>query len=181
VENPAAADTAGIPVQKFRFWYVAAGSSLASGAGAYLTLAFVPSWWEGVVAGRGWIAVALVIFAGYRPINAVLAALLFAAYLARFVGQARNCRSRHCPVDAALSRHHRADHRTGAGVASGTQADGGAGRTRQPYYRDGPLMTTLLVKEHRLSRHLRRRQARIEECRALCPDNVIEAVGTTAD
>jgi len=49
-ENPAAADTAGIPVQKFRFWYVAAGSSLASGAGAYLTLAFVPSWSEGVVA-----------------------------------------------------------------------------------------------------------------------------------
>jgi ABC-type uncharacterized transport system permease subunit len=76
-ENPAAADAAGIPVQKFRFWYVAAGSSLASGAGAYLTLAFVPSWSEGVVAGRGWIAVALVIFAGYRPVNAVLAALLF--------------------------------------------------------------------------------------------------------
>jgi general nucleoside transport system permease protein len=90
-ENPAAADAAGIAVQKFRFWYVAAGSSLASGAGAYLTLAFVPSWSEGVVAGRGWIAVALVIFAGYRPINAVLAALLFGAITSLgFVGQARN-------------------------------------------------------------------------------------------
>jgi simple sugar transport system permease protein len=90
-ENPAAADAAGISVQKFRFWYVAAGSSLAAGAGAYLTLAFVPSWSEGVVAGRGWIAVALVIFAGYRPINAVLAALLFGAITSLgFVGQARN-------------------------------------------------------------------------------------------
>jgi simple sugar transport system permease protein len=90
-ENPAAADAAGISVQKVRYWYVAAGSSLAAGAGAYLTLAFVPSWSEGVVAGRGWIAVALVIFAGYRPINAVLAALLFGAITSLgFVGQARN-------------------------------------------------------------------------------------------
>ena len=76
-ENPAAADAAGIPVQKFRFWYVAAGSSLASGAGAYLTLAFVPSWSEGVVAGRGWIAVALVVFARWAPWPALWGALLF--------------------------------------------------------------------------------------------------------
>lgn len=90
-ENPAAADAAGIPVQKIRFWYVAIGSAFASGAGAYLTLAFVPSWSEGVVAGRGWIAVALVIFAGYRPLNAVLAALLFGLITSLgFVGQARN-------------------------------------------------------------------------------------------
>lgn len=90
-ENPAAADAAGIAVQKIRFWYVAAGAALAAGAGAYLTLAFVPSWSEGVVAGRGWIAVALVIFAGYRPLNAVLAALLFGVITSLgFVGQARN-------------------------------------------------------------------------------------------
>src|SRR3982074_1266247 len=90
-ENPAAADAAGIPVQKFRFWYVAAGSSLASGAGAYLTLAFVPSWSEGVVAGRGWIAVALVIFAGYRPVNAGPAPLPFGGtHPLGFGGQARN-------------------------------------------------------------------------------------------
>jgi simple sugar transport system permease protein len=90
-ENPAAADAAGIPVQKIRFWYVSFGAALASGAGAYLTLAFVPSWSDGVIAGRGWIAIALVIFAGYRPINAVLAALLFGAITSLgFVGQARN-------------------------------------------------------------------------------------------
>lgn len=90
-ENPAAADSAGIPVQKIRFWYVSAGGAFAAGAGAYLTLAFVPSWSEGVVAGRGWIAVALVIFAGYRPWTAVAAALLFGLITSLgFVGQARN-------------------------------------------------------------------------------------------
>jgi simple sugar transport system permease protein len=90
-ENPAAADAAGIPVQRIRFCYVAVGAALAAGSGAYLTLCFVPSWSEGVVAGRGWIAVALVIFAGYRPINAVLGALLFGVTTALgFLGQARN-------------------------------------------------------------------------------------------
>ncbi len=53
-ENPAAADAAGISVHAMRFWYVSAGAALAAGAGAFLTLAFVPSWSEGVVAGRGW-------------------------------------------------------------------------------------------------------------------------------
>ncbi|WP_210527658.1 ABC transporter permease [Rubellimicrobium arenae] len=90
-ENPAAADAAGIPVMAFRFWYTAIGSAMAAGAGAYLTLAFVPSWSEGVVAGRGWIAVALVIFAGFRPLSAVAAALMFGFVTALgFVGQARN-------------------------------------------------------------------------------------------
>lgn len=90
-ENPAAADAAGIAVLRIRFWYVAVGAALAGGAGAYLTLAFVPSWSEGVVAGRGWIAVALVIFAGYRPWTAVGAALLFGLITSLgFVGQARN-------------------------------------------------------------------------------------------
>ena len=90
-ENPSAADAVGISVTRTRFWYVSLGAAFAAGAGAYLTLAFVPSWSEGVVAGRGWIAVSLVIFAGYRPINAVLAALLFGLITSLgFVGQARN-------------------------------------------------------------------------------------------
>src|SRR5258708_36536804 len=76
-ENPAAADAAGIPVQKFRFWDVTAGSSLAACDGASLTLAFVPSWSGGVVPGPGWIAVAPGDFPRYRPVNAVRAALLF--------------------------------------------------------------------------------------------------------
>ena len=87
-ENPAAADAAGIAVHVIRFWYVAAGAALGAGAGAYLTLAFVPGWSDGVIAGRGWIAVALVIFAGYRPWIAVFAALLFGVITSiGFVGQ----------------------------------------------------------------------------------------------
>lgn len=90
-ENPAAADAAGIPVTRIRFIYVTLGGALAGMAGGYLTLAYIPSWSDGVVAGRGWIAVALVIFAGFRPLTAVLAALFFGVITALgFVGQARN-------------------------------------------------------------------------------------------
>jgi general nucleoside transport system permease protein len=90
-ESPAAADAVGIPVTPIRFCYVTGGASLAAAAGGYLTLAFVPSWSDGIVAGRGWIAVALVIFAGYRPYRVAFGALLFGIITALgFVGQARN-------------------------------------------------------------------------------------------
>ena len=90
-ENPAAADAAGVKVGLLRFGYVVAGAGLAGAAGAYLTLAFVPSWSDGITGGRGWIAVALVIFAGFRPLNATLGAFLFGVITALgFVGQARN-------------------------------------------------------------------------------------------
>lgn len=90
-ENPAAADAAGISVTRIRFWCVSIGASLASGAGAYLALAFVPSWSEGLVSGRGWIAVALVIFSGYRPWMVAVASLIFGSITSLgFVGQARN-------------------------------------------------------------------------------------------
>ncbi|GBR04772.1 ABC transporter permease [Acetobacter oeni] len=89
-ENPAAADAAGIPVVAMRFCYVVVGAALAGAAGAYLSLAVIPSWSEGMVSGRGWIAVALVIFAGYRPFNAAAAGLLFGLITAiGFLGQAR--------------------------------------------------------------------------------------------
>ncbi|NHN88974.1 ABC transporter permease [Acetobacter conturbans] len=89
-ENPAAADAAGIPVRAIRFWYVTLGAALAGAAGAYLSLAVIPSWSEGMVAGRGWIAVALVIFAGFRPFNAAAGGLLFGLISAiGFLGQAR--------------------------------------------------------------------------------------------
>ena len=90
-ENPAAADAAGIKVTLIRFGYVVAGAAFAGAAGAYLTLAFVPSWSDGITGGRGWIAVALVIFGGFRPWNVVLGAFLFGLITALgFVGQARN-------------------------------------------------------------------------------------------
>ncbi len=90
-ENPAACDAAGIPVVALRFAYVVLGAAIAAAAGADLTLAFVPSWSDGVTAGRGWIAVALVIFAGYRPWRIAAGAFLFGLVNALgYLAQARD-------------------------------------------------------------------------------------------
>ena len=78
-ENPAAADACGISVNGLRFLYTSIGCALAAIGGAYITLAFTPSWVEGITAGRGWIAIALVIFGTWRPLPVVLGALLFGA------------------------------------------------------------------------------------------------------
>ncbi|MCX5795336.1 MAG: ABC transporter permease [Elusimicrobia bacterium] len=76
-ENPLAADAAGVDVARVRFLCVAAGGTLAGLAGGYLSLVYIPSWIEGMTAGRGWIVIALTIFAGWDPRRAVLGALLF--------------------------------------------------------------------------------------------------------
>ena len=90
-ENPAACDAAGIPVTALRFAYVVLGATIAAAAGADLTLAFVPSWSDGVTAGRGWIAVALVIFAGYQPWRIAAGAFLFGLVNALgYLAQARD-------------------------------------------------------------------------------------------
>lgn len=76
-ENPAAADAMGINVFALRYMYVLLGGALCGIAGAYLSLAYAPSWLENMTAGRGWIAVALVIFALWNPVRAMLGAYLF--------------------------------------------------------------------------------------------------------
>ena len=76
-ENPAAADSAGINVFLTRYLYVIMGGMLAGIGGAYLSLHYVPSWVENMTAGRGWIAVSLVIFATWNPANALWGAYLF--------------------------------------------------------------------------------------------------------
>jgi general nucleoside transport system permease protein len=76
-EHPAAADTAGIDVARARYAAVLLGSALAGLGGAALTVAQLGLFREGVTAGRGWIAVALVIFARWRPGLALAGALLF--------------------------------------------------------------------------------------------------------
>jgi ABC-type uncharacterized transport system permease subunit len=76
-EHPAAADTAGIDVARVRYAAVLLGSALAGLGGAVLTVAQLGLFKEGVTAGRGWIAVALVIFARWRPGRALAGALLF--------------------------------------------------------------------------------------------------------
>ena len=90
-ENPGAADVCGIPVDRIRFLYTCVGGILAAVGGAYITLAYTPSWVEGITGGRGWIAIALVIFGGWRPLPVVLGALLFGAVTSiGFVAQVQN-------------------------------------------------------------------------------------------
>ena len=84
-ERPAAADAQGIDVIRVRYAYVLVGGLLAGLAGATITLAISPGWFgDQTVAGRGWIAVGLVIFAQWSPIRAAIGAYLFGAIF-RFI------------------------------------------------------------------------------------------------
>jgi len=76
-ESPSAADGQGISVARVRFLHVGLGGALAGLAGAHLSLATGSAWIEGMVAGRGWIVVALTIFAGWDARRAVACAFLF--------------------------------------------------------------------------------------------------------
>jgi simple sugar transport system permease protein len=76
-ENPAAADAMGINVVGTRYLYTVVGGMLAGAGGAYLSLAYAPTWLENMTGGRGWIAVALVIFAGWNPLAALGGSYLF--------------------------------------------------------------------------------------------------------
>lgn len=76
-ERPEAADAMGINVSRLRAIYVIIGGSLAGLGGAAISLGTNPGWTEGMTAGRGWIAVALVIFAAWNPLRAAAGAYLF--------------------------------------------------------------------------------------------------------
>ncbi|GAC1394874.1 MAG: ABC transporter permease [Chloroflexota bacterium] len=76
-ENPATADAMGVSVARVRYIYTVAGGVLAGLAGAYLSLAYTPSWAENMTSGRGWIAISLAIFATWDPVRAVWGAYLF--------------------------------------------------------------------------------------------------------
>lgn len=78
-EYPAAADVLGINIYRQRYFYVMVGGLFAGLGGGALTLAITPLWVEGVTAGQGWIAVGLVIFAGWNPLHAALGSYLFGA------------------------------------------------------------------------------------------------------
>ncbi len=76
-ENPHAAHALGYPVRLIRFAAVVAGGALCGLAGAYLSIIYTPLWVEGMVAGKGWIALALTTFATWRPARVLLGAYLF--------------------------------------------------------------------------------------------------------
>jgi len=76
-ENPTAADALGVNVYGIRYLYTIIGGMLAGIGGAYLSLSYTPVWIENMTAGRGWIAIALVIFATWDPLRALLGSYLF--------------------------------------------------------------------------------------------------------
>lgn len=75
--NPAAADVLGVPVKRARYLYTIFGGFLMGLAGAHLSLAYLQGWAQNITGGRGWIAIALVIFATWDPLRAAIGALLF--------------------------------------------------------------------------------------------------------
>ena len=77
-ENPSAAEGQGLDVSVVRVAAIVAGSALMGVAGAFLTLSAFNAFFFSMVNGRGWICVALVVFAGWRPGKALAGALLFA-------------------------------------------------------------------------------------------------------
>ena len=78
-ESPEAANANGLRVLPVRYMAVAFGGAMAGLAGAYLSLAYTPMWTENMTAGRGWIALALVVFATWKPERVLLGAYLFGA------------------------------------------------------------------------------------------------------
>jgi ABC-type uncharacterized transport system permease subunit len=76
-ESPESAHALGYPVRRIRLLAVVAGGALCGLAGAYISVVYTPLWVEGMVAGKGWIALALTTFATWRPARVLLGAYLF--------------------------------------------------------------------------------------------------------
>jgi simple sugar transport system permease protein len=76
-ESPESAHALGYPVRRIRLLAVVAGGALCGLAGAYISIIYTPLWVEGMIAGKGWIALALTTFATWRPARVLLGAYLF--------------------------------------------------------------------------------------------------------
>ncbi len=76
-ESPESAHALGYPVRWIRLGAVVMGGALCGLAGAYISIVYTPLWVEGMVAGKGWIALALTTFATWRPARVILGAYLF--------------------------------------------------------------------------------------------------------
>ena len=76
-ESPESAHALGYPVRRIRLYAVIAGGAMCGLSGAYISIAYTPLWVEGMVAGKGWIALALTTFATWRPARILWGAYLF--------------------------------------------------------------------------------------------------------
>jgi general nucleoside transport system permease protein len=100
-ESPQTADVMGVNVARYRYAHTLAGGLLAGVAGAYFSLAITPNWIDGMTSGAGWIAIALVIFAFWRPELTLAGAYLFGLFSSLgFVLQARQV---HLPPEVFAS------------------------------------------------------------------------------
>jgi len=81
-DHPKAADTVGVNVTRTRYLSVIIGTALAAVGGSFLVLAYADQFVEGIVSGRGFIALAVVVFGGWRPWGAFWTALLFGVFYA---------------------------------------------------------------------------------------------------
>jgi len=90
-EDPSVASNLGLPVMLIRYLCVAFGGGMAGLAGAYLSIAYTPMWTEGMVSGKGWIALTLVVFASWRIERIIIGAYLFGfASIMHLVAQGLN-------------------------------------------------------------------------------------------
>lgn len=78
-ENPPAADAAGINVTLYKYVNICLGGAFCGLGGAYIGMVYLTSWSNNMISGRGWIAVALVIFAAWNPLKAIYGSLFFGA------------------------------------------------------------------------------------------------------
>ncbi len=76
-ENPNTADVAGVNVTLYKYVNVIVGGMIIGLGGAYLSLVVIDGWLANITAGRGWIAVALVVFSSWKPITALIGSLIF--------------------------------------------------------------------------------------------------------
>lgn len=76
-ENPGATDSAGINVNLYKYIHIIYGGALCGLSGAFISIVYVPTWQDSITAGKGWIAVALVIFCKWNPFRAFLGAYIF--------------------------------------------------------------------------------------------------------
>ena len=76
-ESPESAHALGYPVRQIRLAAVVVGGALCGLSGAYISVVYTPLWVEGMIAGKGWIALALTTFATWRPVRVLLGAYLF--------------------------------------------------------------------------------------------------------
>jgi general nucleoside transport system permease protein len=79
-ESPESAHALGYPVRRIRLYAVMTGGALCGLAGAYLATIYTPLWVEGMVSGKGWIALALTTFATWRPARVLFGAYLFGGF-----------------------------------------------------------------------------------------------------